>query len=164
MPRGAAHHPAWRAAGCVIGALLLTGCRTLESAARQKGHGETMTFQAAYPRVFEAALQTMRALRLTVVGQNQQEGYIWASRRPEPMHAWELIPPTPRLVRTSVTRAVAPGQHVAIYFYPLDQERVMVEVIDQRISPVGMDRLLKADIFAGIARQAGSLPPTPAAP
>ncbi len=69
--------------------------------------------------------------------------------------------PTPRLVRKSVTQAVAPGQNVAIYFYPLEHERVMVEVIDQRISPVGMDRLLKTDIFTGIARRLTAPPSTP---
>lgn len=142
--------------------MLGAGCRTLASAARQKGRGDAVVFEASLPQVFAAARQTVEALRLTIVGQDEREGYLWAQQRPGPLRSWEQIVPTPHAVKTHLRQAVAPGQNVAIYFYPVDQERVVVEIVDQRVSPLGMDRLLQHDIFAGMQRRLPAPPPAPA--
>ena len=141
---------------------LSAGCGTLESTKRQKGHGDAVAFDAPYAWVFAAALQTVHDLQLTVLGHSQPDGYIWAQQRPAPLRSWEWIVPTPRALKRGLQQAATPGQHVAVYLYPVNQERVIDEVIDQRISPVGMDRLLGTDIFAGITRrlsaEAGAAP------
>lgn len=129
------------------------GCRTLESAKRQQGRGEVVTFDAAYRDVFAAALHVVGELHLTVLGQDEPEGYVWAQRRPEPLQSWEWIIPTPRALKKGLQQAATPGQYIAIYFYPVDRERVDVEIVEQRISPVGIDRLVTPEVFAGIARR-----------
>ena len=146
---------------CLVSAawLLGAGCRTLESAKRQKGRGEAMAFEGSLPQVFVAAQQTVAALQLTIVGQDALEGYLWAQRRPAPLRSWEWIIPTPHLLQRGLQQAVAPGQNLAIYFYPVDRERVVVEIVDQRVSPVGIDRLLKDDIFTGMQRRLPAPPP-----
>ena len=150
---------------CVLHAapLLGAGCRTLESAKQQKGRGDAVVFEASLPHVFAAARQTVQALRLTIVGQNEQEGYLWAQQRPEPLRSWERLIPTPRTLRRGLQQAATPGQNVAVYFYPVDRERVIVEIVDQRVSPVGMDRLLTTDIFTGIQQRLPVPLPAPAA-
>ena len=146
---------------CVLGAglLLAAGCRTLESATRQKGRGGAVVFEGSLPQVFTAARQTVEALHLTIVGQNELEGYLWAQQRPKPLRSWEWIVPTPHVLKKGLQQAVTPGQNVAIYFYPVDRERVVVEIVDQRVSPVGMDRLLTDDIFTGMQRRMPTPPP-----
>ena len=149
----------------LVGALLASGCgRTLASARQQKGSGDAVVFEASLPEVFAAARQTAEALRLRIVGQDEHEGYLWAQQRPPSLRSWEGLVPTPRMLKTRLQQTVTPGQNIVIYFYPADRERVIVEIVDQRISPVGVDRLLKTDLFTGIRQRLQAASPAPASP
>ena len=155
-----------RVATPLLGAALLitaTGCRTLDSTRQQQGFGRTVTFEASSHAVFTAALHAADALHLTILGQNEHEGYLWAQRRPKPLRSWEWLLPTPHVLKHDVQRAVAPGRYVALYFYPVDREHVQVEIVEDRISPVGLDRPLTPELFAAM-RHWLTPPSAPAAP
>ena len=139
------------------------GCRTLDSARRQQGSGRTTTFEASSHAVFTAALHAADALRLTILGQDEPEGYVWAQRRPKPLHSWEWLLPTPHVLKHGLQQAVAPGRYVALYLYPVDREHVRVEIVEERISPVGLDRPLAPQLFA-VMQHWLTPPPAPAAP
>ncbi len=149
----------------MIGVLLVAGCgRTLASARQHKGRGDTVVFEASLPEVFAAARQTAEALRLRIVGQDEHEGYLWAQQRPPALRSWEGLVPTPRMLKTRLQQTVTPGQNIVVYFYPVDRERVIVEIVDQRVSPVGVDRLLQTDLFTGIRQRLQAASPAPTAP
>jgi hypothetical protein len=60
--------------------VLMSGCTTLSDARNAEGAGVKQTYQATLKQTWDASLNALRNLNLSVASENEQKGYILAQR------------------------------------------------------------------------------------